>query len=130
MLGDKEDDGTKPGRDSRSNTPSSKDLGDTPEGPVYTLGTSRSNTNPNDTSHDGVGSRYRHGELSSNCEVRGRSNNSARHSKHQNRRVIFEELCGNDLGADGVCDARTDEHGTRKLHDGGDAHGLLESKGT
>lgn len=43
-------------------------------------------------------------------------------------RVLFEESCGDDLGTDSVGDTSTNKHGTSKLHHGGDAHGLLESK--
>jgi hypothetical protein len=76
-----------------------------------------------------MGGRYGHGKASCNGEVGDQSNDCTCHTEHEYRGIIQEQVEGDDLGADGVRDARADEHGTGEFHDRGNAHGLLERQG-
>jgi hypothetical protein len=117
MFRDHENNGSKATRDTMSNTPGREDRRNALERPVHSLGTSSSNTDPDNTSHDGVSGGYGHGEASRNSKIGRRANDRTSHTEHEHRRIVLEELEGDDLGADGIRDTRADEHGTGEFHD-------------
>lgn len=130
VLGDQEDDGTEDSSDTRSDTPSGENLGNTRPAPVDTVSADGSDTHSDDTAHDGMGSRDWHTEARGQGEVEGGGDEGTGHSQHEDGWVGLEELGGEDLGANGIGDTATDTEGTSELHNGGQNHGLLEGDGS
>ena len=137
IFGDQENDGSKTTRDSWSNKPRSKDLGDTLAFPApnNTVGTKSSNTHSDNTSDDTVTRglinlydqatperkinlrcRNWHTNRSSNGEPSGGSDQSTNHSQHQDSGLVCECVDLDDFVSDSIRNTTTNQDSTTEFH--------------
>jgi hypothetical protein len=129
VLRDEEQDGADDGGDPRGDGPRAEDLGDAGPAPADIGPADGGDAGADEAADDGVcgadGQAVAGGDGE---EGRGRDDGT-HHGEQENGRVVVVQVRVDDLGADGLGDARADGRGAGELHDARDGDGLLHGQG-